>query len=96
MMDFITKLLLVVGKDMILVVCNRLSEIIHFVVTTKKTSARRLVKLFKDNVWKLHRLLESVVSDQKLQFVAELTKELNRMLEIETKLLTLFHPQTNS
>jgi len=50
MMDFITKLLLVVGKDMILVVCNRLSEIIHFVVTTKKTSAKRLVKLFKDNV----------------------------------------------
>jgi len=36
------------------------------------------------------------MSDQKPQFVAELTKELNRMLGIETKLLTLFHPQTNS
>ena len=31
--------------------------------------------------------------DRGLQFVAELTKELNRMLGIETKLSTAFHPQ---
>ena len=30
------------------------------------------------------------------QFVAELTKELNKMLEIEIKLLILFHLQTDS
>ena len=37
---------------------------------------------------------ESVVSDRGPQFAAELTKELNRMLEIETRLSTAFHPQT--
>ena len=31
--DFITKFLLVAGKDIILVVCDRLSKIAHFVVT---------------------------------------------------------------
>ena len=35
------------------------------------------------------------MSDRELQFVAELTKELNRMLEIETKWLVSFHPQTD-
>jgi len=35
------------------------------------------------------------VSDRELQFVAELTKELNRMLGIETKWLVSFHPQTD-
>jgi len=36
-----------------------------------------------------------VVSDREPQFVAELTKELNRMLGIRTKLSMAFHPQTD-
>ena len=35
------------------------------------------------------------MSDRGPQFAAELTKELNRMLGIKTKLLTAFHPQTD-
>ena len=65
----------------------------YFVAATKGTSAEGLARLFRDNVWKLHRLPKSVVSDRGLQFAAELTKELNRMLGIETRLSTAFHPQ---
>jgi len=43
----------------------------------------------------LHRLLESVVSDRRPQFAAELMKELNKILGIETRLSTAFHPQTD-
>ena len=93
--DFITKLLVVVGKDTVLVVCNQLSKITHFVATMEGTSAEELARLFQDNVWKLHGLPESVVSDRRPQFAAELTKELNKMLGIKTKLLTVFHPQTD-
>ena len=93
--DFITKLPVVAGKDAILVVCDRLSKITHFVTTTEGTSAEGLARLFQDNMWKLHGLPESVVSDKGPQFAAELTKELNRMLEIKTKLSTAFHPQTD-
>jgi len=50
MVDFIMRLLLVAGKNMILVVCNRLSKITHFVATTKETSVERLVRLFRDNL----------------------------------------------
>ena len=93
MVDFITKLPVVAGKYAILVVCNRLSKMAHFVATTEATSAEDLARLFKDNIWKLHRLLESVMSDGGPQFVAELTQELNKMLGIETRLSTAFHPQ---
>ena len=93
--DFITKLLVVVGKDAILVVCDRLSKMTHFVATIEGTSAEGLARLFRNNVWKLHGLLESVVSDRGPQFAAELTKELNRMLGIKTKLSTAFHLQTD-
>ena len=65
----------------------------YFVATREKTSAEGLARLFRDNMWKLHRLPESVVSDRGPQFMAELTKELNRMLGIKTKLSTVFYPQ---
>jgi len=54
--DFIVKLLLVTVKNTILVVCNMLSKIAHFVATTEEISAKGLVRLFKGNVLKLHRL----------------------------------------
>ena len=95
MVDFITKLQLVIGKNAMLVVCNRLFKIIHFVATTKETSAEGLARLFKDYVWKLHGLLESMVSDRGPQFAVEMTKELNRILRIETKLSTAFYLQTD-
>ena len=82
LVDFITKLLMVAGKDAILVVCDRLSKMIHFVATTERTTAEGLARLFRDNVWRLYGLPESVVSDRGPQFAAELTKELNRMLGI--------------
>ena len=95
MVDFIIKLLVVAGKDAILVVCDKLSKMTHFVTATEGMSAKGLARLFRDNVWKLHRLPESVVLDRGPQFAVELTKELNRMLGIETRLLTVFHPQTD-
>ena len=64
--DFITKLLVVTGKDAILVVCDRLSKIMHFVATIERTSAKELAKLFRNNMWKLHELPESIVLDRGL------------------------------
>ena len=93
--DFITKLPLVAREDTILVVCDRLSKIMYFVATTERTLAEGLARLFRDNTWKLHGLPKSIVSDRGPHFVAELTKKLNGMLEIKTRLLTAFHPQTD-
>jgi len=93
--DFITKLPLAQGYDSILVVVDRLTKMVHFISTTEKTSAEGLARLFRDNVWKLHGLPESIISDRGLQFAAGLMKELNRMLGIKSKLSTAFHPQTD-
>jgi len=67
----------------------------HFIATTEKTSAEGLAKLFRDHVWKLHRLPESIVSDREVQFAAGIMKKLNNLLGIQTKLLTAYHPQTD-
>ena len=94
-MNLITKLLLVVGKDIILVVCDKLLKMEYFLVIIEETLAKRLAQLFRDNMWKLHGLLESVISDKRPQLVMKLTKKLNKILEIETKLSISFYLQTD-
>jgi len=93
--DFIMKLPLFKGYDSILVVCDRFSKMSHFMVITEKIMVERLVRLFRDNMWKLHGLLKSVILDRGPQFVTRLIRELNKMLGIETKLSTAYHPQTD-
>jgi len=95
LVDFITKLPLAQGYDSILVVVDRLTKMVHFIPTTEKTSAEGLARLFRDNVWKLHGLPESIISDRGPQFTAGLMRELNKMLGIKSKLLIAFHPQTD-
>ena len=36
----------------------------HFVAATEGTMAEELVRLFRNNMWKLHGLPESIVSDR--------------------------------
>jgi len=50
MVDFITKLPVVAGKDVILVMCNRLSKMAYFVATTERISVEGLVRLFQNYI----------------------------------------------
>jgi len=44
------KLLVVAGKDAILVVCDRLSKMMYFVAMTEGTLVEGLARLFRDNM----------------------------------------------
>ena len=87
------KLPLSKDHDLILVVCNRFSKMSHFVATIEKTMVKGLARLFREYVWKLHGLPESVILDRGLQFVAGLMRKLNKMLGIETKLSMAYYPE---
>jgi len=93
--DFITKLPVFKAYDSILIVYDRFLKMSHFVAITEKIMVEELATLFRNNVWKLYGLPESVISDRRPQFVAGLTRELNEMLGIETKLSIAYYPQTN-
>jgi len=94
-MDFITKLPLAQGYDSILVVCDRMTKMAYFVPTTEKTLVEGVARLFWNNIWKLHGLPESIITDRGAQFTAGIMKELNQMLGIDTKLSTAYYPQTD-
>jgi len=48
--DFITKLPLAQGYNSILVVVDQLTKMVYFIPTTERTSAKGLVRLFRNNV----------------------------------------------
>ena len=74
---------------------DQLTKIVHFIPTIEKTTAEGLAKLFKDNVWKLHGLPESIILDRGPQFTAGLMRELNQILGIKSKMSMAFYPQTD-
>jgi len=77
------------------VVVDRLTKMVYFILTIERMLAKGLARLFRDNVWKLYGLPESIISDRRPQFVVGLMRELNKMLGIKSKMLTVFYSQTD-
>src|SRR5262245_31847425 len=62
-MDFVTGLPRCKGFNAIWVVVDRLTKMRHLVPCTKTTSAEDVATMFLQNIWKLHRLPDTIVSD---------------------------------
>ncbi|GMF67687.1 unnamed protein product [Phytophthora fragariaefolia] len=70
-MGFITDLPRTKGDvDSIWVVVDRLTKRCHFVPTTKTVTAEGVARLFIDNIWELHGMPSSIVSDRDRKFVS--------------------------
>ena len=67
----------------------------HYIPCKETTNAHELAKLYLQNVWKLHGLPESIVSDRGGQFISEFWKALCERLGIKSALSTSFHPETD-
>jgi hypothetical protein len=67
----------------------------HFIPTNTTVTALGAASLFLQNVWKLHGLPRSIVSDHGPQFVVEFTQELYRLLGITLSTTTAYHPQAD-
>jgi hypothetical protein len=93
--DFITGLPSSRGYNAIWVVVDRLSKRMHAIPTTEEVDSLGLARLYRDHVWKHHGMPEEIISDRGPQFASTFTKELNRLLGIQTSLSTAYHPQTD-
>ncbi len=95
-MDFITGLPCTqAGYDSILVFCDRLTKMVHFVPCMKTTDAVGTAKLFLDRVFAAHGLPSSIISDRDTRFTSDFWSALVRMLGVKHKMSTAFHPQTD-
>ena len=58
-------------------------------------NAQGLASLFIDNIFRRHRLPDSIVRDHGPQIIADFWRYLCTSLGIATRLSTTFHPQTD-
>ena len=54
-----------------------------------------MTKIYQDNVFKLHGILQKVISDREPQFESQFMKDLYQLLGIEGNPSTAYHPQTD-
>lgn len=94
-MDFIDGLPLSDGKSVILVVVDRLSKSAHFVALKHPYSAIYVAQAFLDNVFKLHEMPQSIVSDRDTVFTSDVWQELFKLQGCTLNLFTAYHPQSD-
>jgi len=83
------------GFNAIMVVVDRLSKDRHFTPCRTDMKASDLARLFVRDVWKLHGLPDTIVSDRGPLFVSEFWKALCHRLQINISLSTAYHPETD-
>lgn len=94
-MDFIEGLPPSGGKTVILVVVDRLSKYAHFMAITHPYTTLTVARVFMDNIFKLHGMPQTIVSDRDSVFTSKFWKELFRIYGTELLLNTAYHPQTD-
>ena len=94
-MDFIIDLPSFKAFDSIFVVVDRLTKMAHFMPFNKMATCEEIVRLFMDNIYKYHGLLDDIIFDHGSQFTSKLWQSLFRILKIKIKLSYIYHLQTN-
>jgi hypothetical protein len=73
-MDFVEGLPKSQGKDVILVVVDRLTKYAHFLALSHPYNVQKIADLFMNNIVKLHGPLASIVSDTYTIFTSNVWK----------------------
>uniref|UniRef100_A0A1J3DX06 Transposon Tf2-9 polyprotein n=1 Tax=Noccaea caerulescens TaxID=107243 RepID=A0A1J3DX06_NOCCA len=94
-MDFIDGLPLSLGKSVIFVVVDRLTKAAHFMALAHPYTAVSVAQLFLDNIFKLHGLPNSIVSDIDAVFLSEFWRELFTLQGVSLNYSSAYHPQSD-
>jgi hypothetical protein len=81
--------------DMVCVVIDHLTSMVHLIPTRQTYKAKDIAEMVFEHVYKLHGLPDYIVSDRDSYFTSIFWKELNRLIGVELRLSSAYHPQTD-
>lgn len=94
-MDFITSLAKCNKFSTIFVAVDRLTKYAHFFPLSHPYSAFQVAKIFFDEIYKLHGLLRSIVSDRNSIFTSKFRFELFKIQGCSLALSSSYRPQSD-
>jgi len=92
-MDFIEKLLLFSGFDIILVIVNQLTKQTIFIPAHNTITSADLAYLFIFHVFSKHSVSSHVTSDRGLEFVSNFFRSLGTALDMRLHFTSDYHPE---
>lgn len=94
--DFSKGLLPSRGHNVIMVVVDRFSKYGYFLSLSHSYTSVGITRLFMDNIFKLLRMPQTIVSDRDPIFMSQYWKEIFWISGTEVLMSSAYHPQTNS
>ena len=81
--------------DAIVVIVDQFTKMICLKATMMNISSEGMVKIYRDDIWKLHRIPRKILSNRGPQFASKFMEELTKALGTKRQLSTAYHPQTD-
>jgi hypothetical protein len=94
-MDFIVELPKLSNKSVSMVVIDHVSKYVHLYFLKHPFTASMVAQIFMDQVFKIHGMPYSIVSDRDPTFISNFWQEYFRLQGTQLHLDTTYHPQTN-
>ena len=93
--DLITDLLASNAFTASIVFVDKLRKMVHLVGCKKEVTTMEYAQIFVDNIFRLHGLLEVVISDRDPRFTNKFWWSLFDLLGMDLQFSTVFHLQTD-
>jgi len=94
-MDFIVGLPKSEGYTKIWVIVDRFSKMAHFMPLKTEEHIKELALIFLKEIWPLHELPETIISNRDTQFTSKFWMSLMQLLQVKLNVSTSFHPETD-
>jgi hypothetical protein len=94
-MDFIEGLPLSHGYSVIWVIVDRLTKYAHFIPLKHPYTAENLAQVFMTQLFKLHGMPQSIISDRDSSFTSKFWTEVFKLQGVFLSFSTAYHPQSD-
>ena len=83
------------GKDTILVIVDQFTKIIRLKTITTSVFLKKITKIYKDEIWKLHGIPKKILRVRGPQFASRFMEEFIKALGTTRQLSMAYHSQTD-